>query len=58
MSLRDFFSNLGPMLTLKIPFLGWRRGKPRVELDVYEPPDQDMLDRMRKAEGKQDEVER
>jgi hypothetical protein len=59
MSLRDFLSNLGPMLKLKIPFDGWfRLRKPRVEIDAYDPPDQDVLDRMRKAEGKQDEVER
>jgi len=55
MSLTSWLSNLGPMLKLKIPFDGWLRlRKPRVEIDVYEPPESDMLDRMRRAEGKED----
>ena len=56
MSFRDFLSNIGPIVTLKIPLLGRLFGRPRVEIDVYQAPDQDMLDRMRKAEGKQDET--
>ena len=44
------------MLKLKIPFDGWfRLRKPRVDVGVYEPPDTDMVDRLRRAEGKQDE---
>jgi hypothetical protein len=57
-SLRDFLSNLGPMLVLKIPFLGRVFGKPRVEVDRFEPPFDAMVQRMREADGKQDEVER
>ena len=59
MSLRDFLSNLGPMLKLKIPFDGWfRLRKPRGEIENFEPPFDAMVQRMREADGKQDEVER
>ncbi len=58
MSLRDLFANLGPMIVLKIPFLGKRLGKPRVEVEQFEPPFDAMVQRMRRIEGATDEDKR
>lgn len=59
-TLRDWLWRIGPMIALKIPFFGWRpgkprievRGEPRIEIDAHAPPDLDTVERMRRAEGK------
>ena len=54
MSFADWLGNLGPILWLRIKF---GAGKPRVDADIgsYTPPDAEIVDRMRRAEGKQEE---
>lgn len=51
MSLRDFLADLGPILWLRIRFGGGKPPAPRVEIGAYQPPEDDIEARLRRAEG-------